>query len=904
MPQAPKSTPVRRPPAQQPAKKKAPPVKAQAKPAAPKAPATRTTPAPQTRAAANAGSTKAGTVKAPATGSASNSASSQAASKVSSQTSAPSSAPSAAPSPAPSSAPASSQAANPASSQASGQTSTGSAAPSSAPAPAPAPAPPEAKPQDAAAGAAAPPEAKPQDAAAGAAAPPEPKPQDPPAVAATPPEPKPQDAAAGAAAPPEPKPQDPPAVAATPPANPLSSLWNSFGFGGKQDTPKPAEANPAQSQANPAQTNPAQPGTTEAKPPASGDAGAAAADGKSSSPGLFDRVTGLFGSAPPKLTSEQQQALDFARSMMGADKLGGVDGRFNQGDVEAIARAVANDRGGIKNLVLSQTTNAQEYNVANEVLTNGVNGTGARRDILSLADQRINNQVTGTIREQLSSSLTQQGVKGPADGKPDLTNRNVTIQEMARFEESMKVIEAMTKGKMSLPGMVATLPQGPSAQTFADLVAGKTIPEGVSVAMGDSTGRGGSTASTAPGGTSPSGGTGTATTPPPSLREQLRLADIAAGQPKPSSLPPNVRQAAQYVEAMLSSNKLGGGDLTLNHGDIPAVASALRSDVNGIRDQVMQKAGGGIRGFAARRALNGHNGPFARQANQQIADGIYSDVRGQLGSSLSQSGVTGNNHDRAGRNLTVSELEGFKSSMAVVQQYGDQMAAANGFRLDAPSSGIPRQMFSDLLNDRIPQFGTVQVTNPGLATGASMTRPSTSSRPAPSASGQPAPPNSGFGSGANSELRPSAVGPNTTVAESPSNNYVRTSRGLVPMEHYSPEMRQQFGLRSNVPYTPQGAPRTSQPTQAQSSPVQSAPAQSAPAQSAPAQSAPAQSAPAQSSQTQSSQSSNNSAPVFLGTSPSNRYYETPQGLVPVESYQSRGNSVNYNSGRRSGRRRR
>jgi hypothetical protein len=590
------------------------------------------------------------------------------------------------------------------------------------------------------------------------------------------------------------------------------------------------------------------------------------------------------------LTPEQQQALNFARSMMAKEKLGGADGRFNQADVDAIARAVANDKSGIKNLVLAQTKTALEYNIANEVLTNGVNGSGARRDILAMADQRITNQVSGTIRDQLSASLTQQGIKGPADGRPDLTTRNVTMEEMARFEESMKVIEAMTKSKMSVPGMVATLPQGPSAQTFADIIAGKTVPDGVSVAFGGSTGRGGSTATTPP-----AGGAGTKGAPPTSLRDQLKAAEIAAKQPKPSALPPDVRQAAEYVQYMLSSNKLGGGDLTLNHGDIPAVAGALRGDVNGIAPQVMEKAGGGIRGFAARRALNGHNGPFARRANSEIASGLYSQVQGQLGGSLSQSGVTGNTRDYAGRNLTVNELQSFERSMAVVQRFGEQQAALNGFRINPPSSGIPQQMFSDLLNERIPQYGSVQITNPALASGAGGSaggtytgRPSTTTQPAPVTTGQPAPSNSGFGPTSNSEMKPVAVGADAYLGNSPSNHYVRTARGRVPIESYSPELRRQFGIQSNAPYIPPSASGSSQPAAQQPTaaktpqPTASAPpppkAVAQPIDAQPSDAQPAEAKPAQTA---------NTAPVFLGTSPSNRYYETPQGLVPVEKYQAK-----------------
>lgn len=787
MPQAPKSNPVKRPPVQKPAPKKAPTAKA--KPAPPKAPPTKTIPAPQTKAAGNAGSPKAASAKGPAPATSPAQSPSAAQSPAATPASAPSPAP--APAPAPASAPASTASTTP--------TQPPAATPASAPSPAPAPAPAEGK---------------------------------------------------GKA-------QDPAPAEAKPAANPLSNLWNRFGLGGTDNKPKPATTDPAQPQ----------PGATGATPPANGDAGTAS--GNSGGSNFLDSVTGfLGGSKPPKLTPEQEQALSFARSMMAKEKLGGADGRFNQADVDAIAQAVARDRSGIKNLVLAQAKTALEYNVANEVLTNGVNGTGARRDILALADQRITNQVTGTIRDQLSASLSQQGVKGPADGRPDLTTRNVTIEEMARFEESMKVIEAMTKGKMSVPGMVATLPQGPSAQTFADIIAGRTVPEGVNVAFGGSTDRAGSTATAPPGGATPAGGAGTAGAPPTSLREQLRQAEIAAKQPKPSALPPDVRQAAEYVQYMLSSNKLGGGDLTLNHGDIPYVAGALRSDVAGIAPQVLAEAGGGIRGFAARRALNGHNGPFARRANSEIASGLYSRVQGQLGGSLSQSGITGNTRDNVGRNLTKAELEGFERSMAVVQRFGEQQAALNGFRINPPSSGIPQQMFSDLLNDRIPQYGSVQVTNPAVASGAggtATTRPSTTSQPAPVTTGQPAPSNSGFGPGSNAEMKPSAMGANTYLGSSPSNHYVVTARGRVPIESYSPEMRRQFGITSNAPYIPPSGSGTTQPiTTAQ--PVQQAPTQS--------------SQPAASSSSQTS----NSPQFPWGTSPSNRYVQTDQGLVPYETY--------------------
>jgi hypothetical protein len=132
-------------------------------------------------------------------------------------------------------------------------------------------------------------------------------------------------------------------------------------------------------------------------------------------------------------------------------------------------------------------------------------------------------------------------------------------------------------------------------------------------------------------------------------------------------------------------------------------------------------------------------------------------------------------------------------------------------------------------------------------------------------------------------MKPVAVGADAYLGNSPSNHYVRTARGRVPIESYSPELRRQFGIQSNAPYIPPSASGTSQPAAQQPTAAKTPqPTASAPpppkAVAQPIDAQPAEAKPAQTA---------NTAPVFLGTSPSNRYYETPQGLVPVEKYQSK-----------------
>lgn len=379
---------------------------------------------------------------------------------------------------------------------------------------------------------------------------------------------------------------------------------------------------------------------------------------------LFNSFLGQLGIKSGRtLTDEQQKALTFAESMMAKDKFGGVDGRFNQDDVNAIASSVAADSKGITPLVLSQTKTKQEYNVAKAFLTDGVSGPSPQKEILKVAQDRITTQVSDMVKGQMSQTLAKQGVGG--SGNPDLTPRTVGIQDLAQFEESMRVIQSIQQGS-KLPGMKITLPDGPSAKTFQDLANGLLKPEGVNVAFDDPA-RPSGTASTEVAKPSDSAKVTSPESAKP-LSELLKEAEGKMNDPKPSALPKNVQEALKVVIPQLGKKGLGGNDLTFNHADLDAIGASLS--------------------FLTR-----------------------STAVGTLTDNLNTNGITGGKTgpaDKATRELSVFTLNDFGNAMKVIQAYGEEQAKINGFRIKPPAQGIPQQMFLDLQAEKVPQFGVIE----------------------------------------------------------------------------------------------------------------------------------------------------------------------------------------------------
>jgi hypothetical protein len=378
---------------------------------------------------------------------------------------------------------------------------------------------------------------------------------------------------------------------------------------------------------------------------------------------VFNSLLGQLGIKNNKpISEEQKKALSFAESMMAKDKLGGLDGRFNQDDVAAIASSVAKDSKGISPLVLSQAKTKQEYNVAKEYLTNGVNGPSPQKEILQIAKDRITGQVNEMVKSQMIKNLEDQGIGG--SGTPDNTGRTVGVQDLAQFEESMRIIQGMQEGR-GIPGMSITLPEGPSAKTFQDLANGVMKPEGVNVAFGAQSRRPAGTATT-----NPSDESAKPTQQAKPLADALKEAEGKMNDPKPSALPQEVQDALKVVIPLLGEKGLGGKDLIFNHADLPAIQKALHWTIG-------------------------------------------KTVVGNITDDLNANGVTGGKdgpNDDAVRSsqLNLKRMIQFRSAMDIIKTYGDEQAKINGFNIKPPENGIPQQMFRDLLDEKIPQFGTIQ----------------------------------------------------------------------------------------------------------------------------------------------------------------------------------------------------
>jgi hypothetical protein len=437
---------------------------------------------------------------------------------------------------------------------------------------------------------------------------------------------------------------------------------------------KPAAQTPPKTKTVPAPGQPASKSTSSAKaqtnpnqtePPQQPSANAAKPSTVPNGSALFNSFLGQLGIKSGRtLTDEQNKALTFAESMMAKDKFGGVDGRFNQDDVNAIAASVAKDSKGITPLVLSQTKTKQEYNVAKAFLTDGVSGPSPQKEILQVAQDRITTQVSDMVKGQMSKTLDKQGIGGT--GNPDDTPRTVGIQDLAQFEASMKVIQGIQEGS-KLPGMKVTLPEGPSAKTFQDLSNGVLKPEGVNVAFGSPENRPAGTASAELSKPSQGANANVPESAKP-LSELLKEAEGKMNDPKPSALPKDVQEALKVVIPQLGKKGLGGNDLTFNHADLNAIGASLSFLTRGTA----------VSTLTDNLNTNGINGGKAGPA------------------------------DTAQRALSVFALNDFGNAMKVIQAYGEEQAKINGFRIKPPTQGIPQQMFLDLQAEKVPQFGVIE----------------------------------------------------------------------------------------------------------------------------------------------------------------------------------------------------
>ncbi len=174
------------------------------------------------------------------------------------------------------------------------------------------------------------------------------------------------------------------------------------------------------------------------------------------------------------------------------------------------------------------------------------------------------------------------------------------------------------------------------------------------------------------------------------------------------------RAAIEFVHGMLEPDKLGGNDRTFNQNDIPRIVEGLLQDqavrqqiANGIRAEAFRQANGmGLFSGVARRIADKRTTPgtraYARHYGEYWAQGVWTArqrITKELTDALASEGiqpVEGQGLSGVQRDITLSELEQFQSSVALLQQYGDRVASKVGQQGDI-GNGLNQALTSKIL---------------------------------------------------------------------------------------------------------------------------------------------------------------------------------------------------------------
>ena len=141
----------------------------------------------------------------------------------------------------------------------------------------------------------------------------------------------------------------------------------------------------------------------------------------------------------PPMTEQEREAAKFMHGMLGPNKLGGEDRRFDHRDVAAIGRGLTD--GGFK-------------------------GAIARR----------------VVPGKLAKGLTEAGVVEDPAAKPDETPRRVSIAQLERFEAASETISKRSENLERMLGIKVEFPEGIGQDAIGHLLEGKFgLPPGAKV---------------------------------------------------------------------------------------------------------------------------------------------------------------------------------------------------------------------------------------------------------------------------------------------------------------------------------------------------------------------------------------------------------------------------------------
>jgi hypothetical protein len=185
--------------------------------------------------------------------------------------------------------------------------------------------------------------------------------------------------------------------------------------------------------------------------------------------GLKDRLT-----VPP--TEEEVVALQAIRAMLSSDKLGGSDGTFNHGDLDAVIDGLKQDHAGLSQEIqqhLLDSGKPLQARMAGRAMG------GGRGPLKRMVRRRIDSESSTMLRDQLDQGLTTAGVSPESGAVLDTEPRSLTFEELRAFQQHAAVLQGMQARVEEKLGLGVDFPGGISQDSVEHTLSGKLgVPPG------------------------------------------------------------------------------------------------------------------------------------------------------------------------------------------------------------------------------------------------------------------------------------------------------------------------------------------------------------------------------------------------------------------------------------------
>jgi len=185
--------------------------------------------------------------------------------------------------------------------------------------------------------------------------------------------------------------------------------------------------------------------------------------------GLKERFT-----VPP--TEEEIVSLQAIRAMLSSDKLGGSNGTFNHGDIDAVIDALKQDHAGLSQEIqqhLLDSGKPRQARMAERAMG------GGRGPLKRMVRRRIDSESSTMIRDQLEQGLSSAGVSPESGAVLDTESRSLTFEELREFQQHAAVLQGMQARVEEKLGLGVDFPGGISQDSVDHTLGGKLgVPPG------------------------------------------------------------------------------------------------------------------------------------------------------------------------------------------------------------------------------------------------------------------------------------------------------------------------------------------------------------------------------------------------------------------------------------------